>query len=93
MIKSLAGRLKSMFAAALRTKSAPTEVPPPGVADDTTSIYKELAMTEELREALFPKTPQMVSAIFDRPLPPLTRPPETPPPPAASDEGSFPIIF
>jgi len=81
-----------MFAAALRMKSAPAEVPPPVVADDTAPIYKELAMTEELREALFPKTPQMVSAIFDRP-PPLKRPPETPPPPAASDEGSFPIIF
>jgi hypothetical protein len=30
-------------------------------------------MTDELREALFPKSPQMISAVFDRPAP-LSRP-------------------
>ena len=60
------------------------------IADEQTPIYKELAMTEELREALFPKTPQMVSAIFDRHATPVNRSPSAPP---ASDGGSFPIIF
>ncbi|HEX4084431.1 MAG TPA: hypothetical protein VHY22_05960 [Chthoniobacteraceae bacterium] len=71
-------------------------------------IYQSLAMTEELREALFPTTPQMVSAIFER-----SAPAEAPPPPApedvqkqlqqlqqqirqiqkgAGDNGSFPIV-
>jgi hypothetical protein len=54
---------------------------------------ESLAMTEELQQALFPKTTQMVSAIFDRP-PPLERRPASPPPaPAAGRGSSFPIIF
>ena len=31
-------------------------------------IYQSLAMTAEMREALFPTTPQMISAIFERPV-------------------------
>ncbi|MGA3169440.1 MAG: hypothetical protein ABSE62_00350 [Chthoniobacteraceae bacterium] len=50
-------------------------------------IYESLAMTEELREALFPTTPRMVSAIFDRSLthssvgPPFSPPAPSAPPP------------
>jgi hypothetical protein len=61
--------------------------------DDAAPIFEGLAMTDELREALFPTTTQMVSAIFDRP-PPLTRRSESPSSEApASGGGSFPIIF
>jgi len=38
----------------------------PSARSDEMPIYESLAMTEELREALFPTTPQMVSTIFDR---------------------------
>ena len=62
-------------------------------ADDEAPIFEGLAMTDELREALFPKTTQMVSAIFDRP-PPLTRRAEAPSSqPPASGGGPFPILF
>jgi len=88
MFKSLTSMLSRKSAETPPAKAAQE------TADEHAAIYQELAMTEELREALFPKTPQMVSAIFDRPLPPLGRRPNAPAaPPAASDEGSFPIIF
>jgi len=60
---------------------------------ESAPVFEGLAMTEELREALFPKTPQMVSAIFDRPAP-LTRAPLSAamPSPASGGRG-FPIIF
>ena len=81
------------LATLLRRK--PEEETPPAnpVPDEQAPIYKELAMTDELRDALFPKTPQMVSAIFERSQPPLNRPPAAPAPPPASDGGPFPIIF
>jgi hypothetical protein len=63
------------------------------LADDSAPIFEELAMTEELRDALFPKTPQMISAVFDRPAP-LDR--GSVPAPArlqAPGGGHFPIIF
>ena len=84
------------FLANLLRRKPPEQVAPGNgvIADEQTPIYEELAMTEELHEALFPKTPQMVSAIFDRPLPPLGRRPNAPTaPPPTSDGGSFPIIF
>ena len=55
-------------------------------------VFESLAMTDELREALFPKTTQMVSAIFDRP-PPLTRRPEAPASPPPNSGDGFPMIF
>ena len=64
---------------------------PAGVTDESRSIYESLAMTEELREALFPTRPQMVSAIFDRSPPPLVRPPLAPAPSPASDR-EFTIV-
>lgn len=60
----------------------------PAVPEES-AIYESLAMTEELREALFPTTPRMVSAIFERPLPPLTRPRDTP---SGPDSNSFLIV-
>ena len=87
MFKSLANML--------RRKPAEKTAPGGGAvaaADEHAHIYQELAMTEELRDALFPKHTQMVSAIFERPLTPLGRPPSAPPPPAsASDGGGFSI--
>jgi len=71
-----------------RKPSAPAAV----VADETTPIFEGLAMTEELRDALFPKTPQMISAIFDRPAP-LQRPSITQAPPQAPVSRDFPVIF
>jgi hypothetical protein len=64
-------------------------------ADEVTPIFESLAMTEELREALFPTQSRMVSAIFDRPSP-MTRNPAYVPPPArtpAAGERPFPILF
>jgi hypothetical protein len=46
------------------------------VKDENTPIYQSLAMTEELRDALFPKSPQMVSAIFERKAAPEEQKPE-----------------
>jgi hypothetical protein len=59
----------------LRGESAtqPAPASAPAAADDTAAIFESLAMTDELREALFPKSSQMISAIFDRPAP-LQRP-------------------
>jgi hypothetical protein len=56
----------------------------PGVEiedEDDADAFESLAMTEELREALFPKTTQMVSAIFDQPGSPdrMGPPPSDPP--------------
>jgi len=90
MFKSLANMLRKK----------PVETPPANSANgpngaarpDDASIYESLAMTEELREALFPTTPQMVSAIFERPLPHLKEPPPPPAPPP-TDVGNFPLLF
>jgi hypothetical protein len=49
-------------------------------------------MTEELRDALFPKSSQMISAIFDRPAP-LQRPSAGVGYSPASGSGDFPIIL
>ena len=87
MLISLARLVRRKLTEISSKKAAPAD---DVIADEQTPIYKELAMTEELREAIFPKTPQMVSAVFERPLPPLSRPPAPPP---ASDGKSFPIIF
>jgi hypothetical protein len=67
MLKSLANLLR-------RKSSLPASGKAPAVVDDTTQIFETLAMTDELRDALFPKSSQMISAIFDRP-PPLGRGP------------------
>jgi hypothetical protein len=61
------------------------------LSDDCAPVYESLAMTDELREALFPKSPQMISAIFDRPAP-LVRPP-MPSPVQAATSREFPLIF
>jgi hypothetical protein len=60
--------------------------------DGSDQVYQSLAMTEELREALFPTAPRMVSAIFERPAP---APPASHAPaatPLAKETGQFPII-
>ena len=87
MLKSLANMLRKK-----RAKKNASGHGLAGISDENTPIYESLAMTPELREALFPTSPQMVSAIFKHPPPPLTRPPATPPPPPASEGGSF-LIF
>ena len=92
MLKSLANTISKMFAAlpwrwgALGKREA--------LRDESAPIYESLAMTDELREALFPTTPQMVSAIFDRPAP-LERRQEFEAPATAPSQGGrpFPIIF
>jgi len=61
--------------------------------DEDIQAFESLAMTEELREALFPKTTQMVSAIFDRPAPLDRKIEPAAPAPAASAGKPFPIIF
>ena len=55
---------------------------------DCAQIYESLAMTDELKEALFPTQTRMVSAIFDRPL--SSRPPQTPG--SGGGAGGFPVI-
>ena len=68
MLSALRGQLAHRSAAELASSS-------PGMpaADETAAIFESLAMTDELREALFPKSSQMISAVFDRPAP-LSRP-------------------
>jgi len=86
MLKLLAHSLRKI----LPRPSA--QVPEP-FRDESTPIFESLAMTDELRDALFPKTPRMVSAIFDRPAP-LVRPTQSPSGPSQSSGGNaFPIIF
>ena len=88
MLSALRGQLAHRSAAELASSS-------PGMpaADETAAIFESLAMTDELRDALFPKTPRMVSAIFDRPAP-LVRPTQSPSGPSQSSGGNaFPIIF
>ena len=53
---------------------------------DEDDPHAVLTMTEEMKASLFPKVPQMVSTIFERP--PLSRPPAASGPP----ERSFPLI-
>jgi hypothetical protein len=85
MLKSLANLLRSKFAGARSKKGASGDADP--LVDDTAPIFEGLAMTDELREALFPKQTQMVSAIFDRP-PPLERPHQAPAPAPMQSSGS-----
>jgi len=83
------------LASMLRRKPGPDgpSGQPAAVRDETAPIFEGLAMTEELRDALFPKTPRMISAVFDRPAP-LDRPPiSVPQGSAPSSSGGFPIIF
>ena len=40
--------------------------PAPASADDNDECYEEIALTDELREALFPRTEKMISTVFDR---------------------------
>jgi len=62
----------------------------PAIAkDENAAIYESLAMTEELREALFPKRQQMVSAIFERSQAPLIRPPIPTALPQVADRDLF----
>jgi hypothetical protein len=64
MFKSLANVLKG------KREKLPPEPDAPFVAavmDENVPIYQQLAMTDELREALFPTTTRMVSTIFERP--------------------------
>ena len=83
MLKFISKLLKERAGSGKRSGADPLD------DNNTAPIYESLAMTDELREALFPITPQMVSAIFDRPAP-LNRPQA--PSPARSEAG-FPIIF
>jgi hypothetical protein len=77
-------------------KRKPAKAPAPKLgdesADDIAPIFEGLAMTEELRDALFPKQPQMISAIFDRPAP-LQRPSAGGSYTPAYSTGDFPIIL
>ena len=50
--------------------------PPEECAEDEEEPEGNLVMTEEMKEALFPKTSQMISEVFERPS--LSRPPRTP---------------
>jgi hypothetical protein len=92
MLKSLARLLR-------KKPDAPAPQPSAGLGDppdaEDASIYQSLALTDEMREALFPTTPRMVSAIFDRtappPIQPAPAPPATPMSPAR-ESGLFPII-
>jgi hypothetical protein len=80
MLKSLATLLR-------RKPGPPASGKAPAVVDDTTQIFETLAMTDELRDALFPKSSQMISAIFDRPAP-LGRGPASGPAPSHTPSSS-----
>ena len=86
MLKHLANLLKRKPAKAPAPKLDDASV------DDTAPIFEGLAMTEELRDALFPKQPQMISAIFDRPAP-LQRPSAGGSYAPVSSAGDFPLIL
>jgi len=55
--------------------------------EEKEQVFESLAMTDELREALFPKTTQMVSAIFERPPSERNSPPPSAPPPSRNGLG------
>jgi hypothetical protein len=55
--------------------------------EDDAVAFESLAMTDELREALFPKTTQMVSAIFERTPADFNSPPPSAPPPPRDGGG------
>jgi hypothetical protein len=79
------------FASLLKRKPVPSGIGD-DLADDAAPIFEGLTMTPELREALFPTTPRMISAIFDRPAP-LDRPSLPSAPAQASASGDFPLIL
>ncbi len=97
MFKSLANILMPK-AAEPAPVTAPAKVEheiPEVIKDDNAPIYQSLAMTEEMREALFPTNPRMVSAIFERPTASSSPAPASPQAavrPQAGDEGFFPIV-
>jgi hypothetical protein len=105
MLKSLATILKKKPSETTPPPTAPVPPPPaapapppeehPVLRDEHIPIYQSLAMSDEMREALFPTNPRMVSAIFERPAS------STPPPQAAPaangqalarETGMFPIV-
>lgn len=88
------GEMLKFLASMLKRKPAAPGSPGigDGLADDAAPIFEGLAMTAELREALFPTTPRMISAIFDRPAP-LDRPSAISAPAQSSSSGDFPIIL
>jgi hypothetical protein len=71
---------------------APPVETPPAVRDEHTAIYQSLAMTEDIREALFPTSPRMVSAIFERPPASATPAPAPPSQAMAREAALFPIV-
>jgi hypothetical protein len=91
MFKSLASLLQKKPA---EPPPAPAPAPEPRDMprrDEDTPIYQSIALTEEMREALFPTTPRMVSAIFERPASSSSEPPP-PAPPLAREISLFPIV-
>lgn len=64
-----------------KKKAVPVEL------DDNDDPHAVLTMTDEMKAALFPKAPQMVSTIFERP--PLGR---APAPQGRPGDRSFPLI-
>ena len=89
MLKLLARILKKKPAG-----TSPARLVPPidplfaPIKEEYVPIYQSLAMTEEMREALFPTEPQMVSVIFERPAF-SPRPAAAPP---APDGDGYPLI-
>jgi hypothetical protein len=75
-------------------KSPATDPDDAAIQRDEAPIYGSLAMTEELREALFPTTPKMVSTIFDRSATqkPESAPASAPQPYSRPQDHGMPIL-
>jgi hypothetical protein len=90
MFKSLANILSKKQEAAAPSPYSSTPQPPapkpaadgPEVQDEHAPIYQSLAMTDEMKDALFPTTPRMISTIFERPVTALAPTPD----PGSPDE-------
>ena len=86
MLNSLANLLR------MRPSEEIAPAPPPAIParpvalkKEEGPVFKSLAMSDEIREALFPTTPQMVSVVFDRPV---SKPAALP----AAPDREYPII-
>lgn len=93
-MKNFLSSLLNRFLGPEERRSASSRASAEDPEQEDAQAFESLAMTDELREALFPKSPQMISAIFDRPAP-LDRPPAAAPSRDAATQGgaSFSLVL
>ena len=68
MLNSLANMLRMKPSEQIAAAPAPRPARPVAAKKEEAPTFKSLAMPDEIREALFPTTPRMISVVFDRPV-------------------------